>query len=209
MLKNISRIKVFSMMISLVMVSSLYGQHRGDLFTFQGLTTMNDNGVQATAMGGAVTSLSGDVSMLFYNPAGLANIKGIQATASANYSTISWQENQNYRPNRYLVHLPFYLEGLYIPDPAQDGMYDYERLWTEDFLIDSNYVVTPPKLGLDPYSDEAADWSESESSFSFNNIAIAIPLDFSGHEFTISGAYNNIVNIINNSLEVILVLFFT
>jgi len=195
MRKNISRIKVFSMMISLVLVSSLYGQHRGDLFTFQGLTTMNDNGVQAMAMGSAVTSLSGDVSMLFYNPAGLANIKGIQATASVNVSNSSWQENQNYRPNRLFVHLPFYLEGLYTPDPAQDGMYDYERLWTEEYLIDSSYIVRPPELGLDPYSDEAADWKETERSFSFNNIAIAIPLDFSGHEFTISGAYNNILNI--------------
>jgi len=190
-----NKIKLLSLMFLLIGVSSLSGQHRGDYFTFQGLTNFNDNGVKATAMGGAVTALSGDISLMFYNPAGISGINGIQITASANYSTNSWRENQNYRPNRLFVTLPFYLEGLYIPNPEQDGMYDHERLWTEEYLIDSSYILNEPVLGLDPYSKEAADWEESESKFAFNNIAVAVPLEFSGEEFTISAAYNNILNI--------------
>lgn len=195
MLKNMNKIKVLSWMFILFGVSSLLGQHRGDYFAFQGLTNFNDNGVKATAMGGAVTALSGDISMMFYNPAGISGINGIQVSASGNFTTNSWRENQNYRPNRLFVTLPFYLEGLYIPNPEQDGMFDHERLWTEESLIDSSYVITEPVLGLDPYSEEAADWKESESKFSFNNIAVAVPLNLSGEEFAIAAAYNNILNI--------------
>lgn len=195
MLKNIMKTKII-ILITLLMGSSLiFSQHRGDQFAFQGLNNLNDNGVKATALGGAVTALSGDVSLMFYNPAGISNIKNIQITASANYSTNSWRENQNYRPNRLFVTLPFYLEGLYVPSPDQDGMYDHERLWTDDNLIDSSYIITAPTLGLDPYSEEAADWEEEESKFSFNNIAVAVPFSLSGEEFVVSAAYNNIINI--------------
>lgn len=195
MLKNIMKIRILLLMASFLGSSFILGQHRGDLFTFQGITNFNDNGVKATAMGGAVTALSGDVSMMFYNPAGISNIKNIQVTIAGNYTTNSWRENQNYRPNRLFVTLPFYLEGLYVPNPEQDGMFDHERLWTEDNLIDSSYVLNEPKLGLDPFSEEAADWEESDSKFAFNNLAIAVPLNFSGEEFTVSAAYNNILNI--------------
>ncbi|MCK5504887.1 MAG: hypothetical protein KAJ10_06975 [Thermodesulfovibrionia bacterium] len=174
---------------------SLFGQHRGDDLLFQGITNSNDNGVKATAMGSAVTSLSGDVSSIFYNPAGLSTIANIQFSIAGNGSSISWRENQNWRPNRYFVTLPFYLEGLYTPDPEEDGMYDHERVWTDDFQIDSTYIVNPPDLGLDPYSEEAGDWNSTSSSFTFNNVAVAIPFNISGEKFVASTAYNRKVNI--------------
>ncbi|MBI9071474.1 MAG: outer membrane protein transport protein [Melioribacteraceae bacterium] len=191
MIKYTSRIKMIFIVILLLSVSSIYGQHRGDSFAFQGLNDFSDNGVRATSMGGAVTALSGNVSMLFYNPAGLTNINGIQISASANYSSREWRENQNYRPNRFFVTLPFYLEGLYTPNPDQDGMYDYERLWTDDQLIDSSYVFNTPELGLDPFSEEAADWKKKNSTFVFNNFAAAFPFKVGDHEFTVAAAYNN------------------
>ena len=195
MLKQVRSIKILVLFFFVLSWNLNLSQHRGDYFAFQGLNSFNDNGVKATAMGGAVTALSGDVSYIFYNPAGLSNISGIQVTASANYSSSDWSENQNYRPNRLFVTLPFYLEGIYTPDPSQDGMYDHERLWTEDQLIDSSYVLTAPTLGLDPYSKEAADWQESKSSFTFNNFAIAIPFSISELQFTASAAYNNLISI--------------
>lgn len=196
MLKNIKIIKISSIVIAILLIAStVNAQHRGDSFAFQGLNNSTDNGVNATAMGGAVTALTGDVSMMFYNPAGLSDIKNIQVSVAGNYYSKSWWENQNFRPNRLYVTLPFYLEGIYVPDPKDDGMFDYERLWTENNLIDSSYVLTAPVLGQDPFSEEAADWKESTNKFSFNNIAIAVPLEFSGEEFTISAAYNNSVNV--------------
>ncbi|MBU0476268.1 MAG: hypothetical protein KKF62_19135 [Bacteroidetes bacterium] len=195
MLKNMNKIKVFSMMFAFLAVSSLSAQHRGDLFSFQGLTDFNDNDAKAASMAGAVTALSGDVSLMFYNPASISDVKNIQIAVSGNYLTNSWRENQNYKPNRLFVTLPFYLEGLYTPNPEQDGMFDHERLWTDDNLIDSSYVIREPILGLDPYSEEAADWKESQNKFTSNNIAVAFPFTISGEDFTVSAAYNNIINI--------------
>jgi len=190
-----NKINMLSLVFILFGMSTLFAQHRGDFFSFQGLANYNDNGTKAAAMGGAVTALSGDVSMMFYNPAGLSNINGIQVSVSANYNTNSWRENQNYKPNRLFVTLPFYLEGLYVPNPEQDGMFDHERLWTENNLIDSSYVLNAPELGLDPFSEEAADWKESQSKFAFNNIAISVPLKFADEELTVALAYNNILSI--------------
>src|SRR5210317_2105451 len=153
------RITVYTLFAFLFIVSSnVYGQHRGDNISFQGLTTQNDAGVKATAMGSAVTSLLGDVSSIFYNPAGLIGVKKLQVSVSANSYNAYWRENQHYRPNRFFVTLPFYLEGLYTPDPADNELFDHERVWTEDQQIDSLYQVALPDLGLDPFSDEAADW---------------------------------------------------
>jgi opacity protein-like surface antigen len=175
--------------ISIMFAANSVAQHRGDNLTFQGLTTQNDPGVKATAMGAAVTSLLGDVSSVFYNPASLIGVNKLQVTVAGNNYSVSWKENQHYRPNRLFVTLPFYLEGLYIPDPAENGMFDYERVWTEDQQIDSSYVVALPDLGLDPYSDEAADWKVENSQFTFNNVAVALPLNFGDQNFVISAAY--------------------
>lgn len=197
MIKTVLNKKFYFILILLISYSTIWGQHRGDDIDFQGLELFNDTGVRATGMGGAVTSLSGDVSYMFYNPAGINSIKSIQATVSGTYKNFYWRENQNYRPNRYFVTLPFYLEGLYTPDPAEDGMYDYQRLWTEDQLIDSTYVVNAPVLGLDPYSEEAADWEETKTDVNFNNLAVAVPLNLFDESFVVSLGYNNRINIEN------------
>ncbi|MBU1679946.1 MAG: hypothetical protein KKD86_14020 [Bacteroidetes bacterium] len=175
----------------------LNAQHRGDNIDFQGLSDLNDAGVKATAMGSAVTSLSGDISSLFYNPAGLASIKEIKVSATANYYSNSWWENQHYRPNRLFVTLPFYLEGLYIPDPADDGKLDVDRLWTPDNFIDSNYVINLPDLGKDPFGKDAADWKRDVKGFAFNNFAAAVPLEILDQNFVFSAGFSSKINIQN------------
>lgn len=164
--------------------AAVYPQHRGDNLSFQGLYYPEYIGSKALAMGGAYTSLSGDVASLFWNPAGLCSINHIQVTTSANYNSYLWRESQEYRPNRMFVTLPFYLEGLYVPDPKNNGQWDY-------FLADSTeYNLNMPVMGKDPYGKEAADWQRIKSNLRFNNFALAAPLKLFGHDFVVSLGYN-------------------
>lgn len=189
--------KIFTLQIVILMIFSanISAQHRGDNLSFQGLSTQNEYGVRVSSMGGAGVSLLGDLSAIFYNPAGLTGIKSLQVSVSANSSNFGWRENQDYRPNRLFATLPFYLEGLYIPDPADDGVFDHERLWTDDQQIDSSYVVTDPKLGLDPFSEEAADWKHDISNFSVSDISVAMPFELEGNNFVVGLGYHQSISI--------------
>ena len=174
--------------------SNVLSQHRGDSFSFQGLADDNQLSVKAAALGGAVTALPGEISALFYNPAGLSVLNKITISVTGNYSSRSWMENQEYRPNRFFATLPFYLEGLYVPDPAEDGMFDHERVW-DNMQVDSTYNVQFPDLGLDPFSEEAADWKRNTNSFQFNNAAVAVPLNIAGQKFVVAASYNRKYNV--------------
>ena len=140
-------------LISLFAIPVLvFAQHRGDNLSFQGLPLQSDIAVKSTAMGGAYTSISGDLNSIYYNPAGLADINEFQISVGANSYSKLWRENQAYRPNRMFWTMAFYLDGLYTPDPANNGIWDYE------LAQDSTYIVNPPQLGKEPFSEEAADW---------------------------------------------------
>jgi len=169
--------------------TKIFSQHRGDNLSFQGLYYPTDIGGKALAMGGAYTSMEGDVESLFWNPAGLLGIDHFQISASANYSSYLWRESQEYRPDRMFVTLPFYLEGLYVPDPKNNGQWDY-------FLADSTqYNVSLPVMGADPYGKEAADWQRTKNNFSLNNVAIASPIKLFNQDFVVSLGYNLQYNI--------------
>jgi long-subunit fatty acid transport protein len=170
-------------------------QHRGDNLAFQGVDNFQEFGVKAAAMGGAVSSLNGNISSIAYNTAGLATIDKLNFYISGFSNNMSWTENQNYRPNRFFVNLPFYLEGYYTPLPEENGMFDYERVWTADGNIDSSYILTLPDMGLDPFSEEAADWKKEVTNSGLNNVAAAIPFELSGHKFVVAAAYNRVINI--------------
>ncbi len=161
-----------------------FAQHRGDNLSFQGLYYPNITGTKALARGGAYTAESGDVSTLFWNPAGLSGIDKIQVTASVNSNSYLWRESQEYRPDRIFVTIPFYLEGLYVPDPKNNGQWDY-------YLADSTqYNVSPPVMGQDPYSKAAADWQKTKSNILLNNIALAAPFKLFKRDFVVSVGYN-------------------
>lgn len=184
MIKFLSKSKIiFVLMILAIQVNA---QHRGDNLSFQGLSEKKDFDVKSTAMGGAFTAVNGDISSLFHNPAAMIGLKNIQVSVSANYFSKVWRENQNYRPDRYFVTLPFYLEGLYIPDPKNNGKWDYELV--QDTLY--NYLVKEPQLGVDAYSEEAADWIKDKNKFGISNISIAVPLQFADNEFVIAASYS-------------------
>jgi len=161
----------------------LFAQHRGDNLAFQGVFPENEFGVKPMAMGGAYGAMSGDLNSIFYNPAGLAEIKELQLSIDGNLSNISWQENQEYRPNRIYWTMAFYLEGLYTPDPANNHEWDY------NLAQDSSYIVNTPLLGKNPYSKSAADWQREKSNNMFNNISAAMPVNLLDQKFVISAAY--------------------
>lgn len=177
--------------------SIIFAQNRGDNLAFQGIDDFNNQGLKASAMGGAFTSQSGSLDALYYNPAGLRGIKSITFSAAANFSSNKWFENQVYRPNRYFVTLPFYLEGLYIPDPADNGVLDHLRMWTDESLLDSSYVVKFPETGLDPQSEDAADWVETAKNSGFNHIAAAMPFSLFDYNFVAAVSYGREVTIAN------------
>ena len=143
-------------------------------------------------MGGADVANTGDLSSIFSNPAGLADITTYKISFSANKYEKKWWENQDYRPNRQFTNLSFILDGLYIPNPDNNGMWDYDA-----FLEDPTYIVNDPELGLDPYSEEAAIWKKTETDFILNNIAIAVPFEISEIPFVVSGAYSQYNNILD------------
>ena len=160
-------------------------QHRGDNLAFQGLSIPAGNGVKALAMGGAYTSVSGDIDALFHNPAGLSGIDGVQFSFELNGNDKSWQENQVYRPCRQFVNVGFILDGLYVPDPKYNDWYDYEA-----FLDDKTISVAEPELGKDFYDESVADWQRSKNDFSLNHVALAVPFKFASRSFVVSAAYN-------------------
>ncbi|MFA7289339.1 MAG: hypothetical protein WC055_10730 [Melioribacteraceae bacterium] len=175
----------FSIVMMLFISTFINGQHRGDNLSFQGLNDFNNYGVKAAAMGGTHLAGSNDVNSIFGNPAGLIGLKSIQFTVSANsYQSKIW-ENQDYRSNRQFVTLPFYLSGLYVPNPANNGKWDYDA-----FFNDPTYIVADPTLGLDPYSSEAANWQYDKNEFIFNNVAMAIPFSLFDKEFIAAASYS-------------------
>ncbi|MBE0570456.1 MAG: outer membrane protein transport protein [Ignavibacteriaceae bacterium] len=183
--KNNFKVLVWFSLLTLLFTSSSFSQHRGDNLAFQGWRDDNNNGIKAVAMGRAYTSLSGDINSLFWNPAGLVGIAGPQFSIAANTYNQVWRENQWYRPNRQFVNLAFYLDRLYTPDPANNGIFDNQIF----FDTTQTYFVEEPKLGLDPFSEEAADWQVSQSGTQLNNISGAYPLIIAEQEFVISAAY--------------------
>lgn len=182
--------KINLILLLFLLPFTLFAQHRGDNLAFQGFPVNNNVGVKAIALGGAYTSQTGDVSSLFYNPAGLANINNLQVSIGANRSANSWRENQAFRPNRMFWTLAFYLEGLYTPDPANNGIWDYE------LAQDSSYIVREPVLGLDPFGEEAADWKKKSNDFGLNNIAAAYPITVADHKIVVSATYSR--NVVKN-----------
>ncbi len=185
---------------SIVLVTSLFlitnfgiqAQRRGDKLLFQGLDHVNGIGVKAAAMGGVDVANIGDLSSIFGNTAGLAGIKSFQISLSANSFENKWRENQDYRPNRQFANLSFYLDGLYVPNPENNGKWDYDA-----FFEDSTYIIGDPALGLDPYSEEAALWEKTENDFVFNNIALALPINISDFSFVLSAAFSRQNNILD------------
>lgn len=172
--------------------NTLLAQHRGDDLHFQGLDLVNRDGVRAMAMGGAFSAATGELDALFWNPAGLVGLTGLQFTANYSSADALWREAQDYRPNRQVVTMSFILDGLYMPNPDYNGWID-----SDAFLDDSTYLVNEPELGNDSYSEEAADWQRELDDGGLNNIAVALPLKVSGKPLVLAAGFSRRINVMN------------
>jgi len=190
---NFTILKIaFIVVCTMCLASVSLAQHRGDQLHFQGMDLINRNGVKSQAMGGAYTAVSGELEALFWNPAGLIGIEGIQFTANYSSSNHLWRERQDYRPNRQLVTMSFILDGLYQPNPDFNGWIDNEA-----FLEDSTYMVDDPVLGQDNYSEETADWEKELDDSGLNNMAIAFPFTLADRPVVVSAGYSSRIGIFN------------
>lgn len=191
-IKTIQFICTTVVFITLLLSMSVYAQHRGDLLSFQGLDLDNIYGVRALAMGGAFTAVNGELDALYFNPAGLSGINKFQFSVNAFQYKKIWRERQDYRPNRQLVTLSFILDGLYTPNPDYNGWIDHEA-----FLDDSTYIVDDPEMGVDPYSEEGADWQNEEEAFEMYHVTAAMPFELMGKSFVAAAGYLGNVPIMN------------
>jgi len=187
MKKEIRMLVIISLYI-LVSYNFINAQNRGNNIFFQGVENIAESNASVLGLGGAYTSIYGTVNVLSYNTACLAGINNIQVSISGGSVTRKWTENQEYYPNRLFVTLPFYLQGLYIPDPANNGKRDSDIFYQG--LEDSLYRVAFPDTGLESFSDEAADWIRKEKTAGLTNIAIAYPIKIADKNFVLAASWN-------------------
>lgn len=168
----------------LILPALLFGQNRGNALGFQGIDGMSEPVGRVAGLAGAFSAVSGDVNALYYNPAGLSGLDKIQLQISGNGFSGTWWENQVYRPNRRFFTLPFYLEGLYVPDPANNGRWDHEVFF--EGLDDTAYVVSLPDTGLEHYSKDAADWKHELKETGLSDVSLAVPLTVLNRKVTLA-----------------------
>lgn len=179
------KITLFLVIFALPFIA--FAQHNGDNPAFQGLSNTNDIAVKALGMGGAYTSISGDLNSLFYNAAGLADIEDFQLSISAKSSKNLWRENQVWWALNNPLTASFILDGLWMPGP------EYNGVWADSFKFEPDEFNI--LMGKDEFSEEAADWQEEASHLPFTSIAAALPIDISGKHFVVSASYNRLYDI--------------
>lgn len=176
----------------LAFIVNVQAQNRGNILSFQGVdkALTFKPGELGSGLDG-ISDLGGSAS-IFNNPAGLSGVTGLTISTGILSVENQWWENQHYRPNRLFVTLPFYLEGLYIPDPANNGRLDNEVFF--ESLLDTSYLVSDPEMGLEHFSEEAADWKINESASGLSHIGIAMPLNVGGQTLAISAGYATLLD---------------
>lgn len=194
---SVHKIKKIVACLVVLFIGTSFSQHRGDRLAFQGIANSDNASVKALAMGNAYTSMSGDLSCFHFNPAGLAAIDRFAVSVSGSHFNKKWHENQEYRPNRFFITLPFYLEGLYVPGELNYDPETGEPRWDNEIAQDSAYIVNLPKLGLDSFSEDAADWINEQQKNVLNTVKVAFPFQFLSKQFVVGAGYRNRYNVLD------------
>lgn len=180
-----------------------FGQHNGDPLLFHGFADQHSVGVKASAYGNAFVSRSNDLNSVFYNAAGLADIRSIQASVSSQYKSYLIRDNQYFVPTPTTssggyTGINLYLGHILIPDPA------WNNIWSDSLKIiwydslgrpigtnwwDPSEIRTLPDDQSD-YSEEAAANQKKKSNVAFDHIALAVPFEFSGRTFVAAASYS-------------------
>jgi len=176
----------------LALLVTVQAQNRGTVLSFQGVDkALNFSpGAYGSGLDG-ISDLGGSAS-IFTNPAGLSGITGLTISTGMTSIENQWWENQHYRPNRLFVTLPFYLEGLYVPDPVNNGLLDSEVFF--ESLLDTSYLVSNPEMGLEHFSEDAADWKKKEVASGLSHFGVALPVNIMGKTLVLSGGYASLLD---------------
>ena len=146
-----------------VLISPVFAQGYGGALTFQGADQLLLHSGAGRAMGGISMGVSGDVGVMFYNPAALNSLNGVQVSVGGHLTSYDIDQEQNYAPVRYYPNLSLLLEGLtaYIPDP--------------DTLLPGFTAMDTVQR---PFDDIQPDWSESENKNIPLQALLAVPMSF-------------------------------
>ncbi len=192
-----SMIIVTLLFATVIMPITAFTQHVGDNLLYQGLAEQNSVSAKAAAYGNAFTSRTGDLSSLFFNSAGLVDIKSFQISFSAATQGKMWRDNQQWYAGTAYRNVPLYLDGLWEPDPAWDGIWSdslmqvrYDSLGNPVGTAWDVTTIKDPVYGKDVYSKERADNEYTSDKFSFDNIALAVPFQLVGKQWVAAGSYH-------------------
>lgn len=189
-MKNNKLNSVVLFIFLLALTTTGFAQNRGNDLGFHNLGDLQIEDAFSASLPAAKYNISSGINGVFSNPAALSTVKKLTLSLSYGNSTVSWRENQEYRPNRLFVNLPFYLEGLYVPDPSTNDSLDWQIF--SDGLLDTLYQVAEPALGLDPYGSQAADWEKKHSAAMPTHFAAALPL--MNERLILSFGYGSVLN---------------
>lgn len=173
-----------------------FSQHLGDPFLYQGLTNENSVGVKAASYGEAFTSRSMDLNSLFFNPAGLADIKSPMFSISGSSSNQMWRENQEWYPGSDYPNVNLMLDGLFTPDPAHNGIWSDSLIYTyydkNGDPIGASWDVSQweePVTGKGKYSKENAEHEYTTKDIGFDQISAAVPFKLAGKSIVVAASF--------------------
>ncbi len=176
-------VPIFSLFIALYSLD-VYGQGRGNDLAFQGVTNPDVvAGVKARAMGSAYTAVSGDINTIFYNPAGLAGIKGLQLSISNRNNYAKTFERQQFIPGSCSI-MELIWSGIYTPQLEDDGI-------RSDKIKYNREHFTEPDSAVDYFDEDFADWVEKNNRSGLNNLTLALPFNILNRKFVASVSYAN------------------
>jgi len=193
----------FSVIIgcALFLPVNISGQHNGNNLLFQGVVDQNRVSAMGQAYGNAMVSRKGLLDALFYNPAGLNGLEKLEISFSAGSKKHLERDNQNFYPGNEYLNTSLYFEGLIVPDPAWNGMWNYELgNVVYDSLgnpIEPHWSIDDinwPVKGVDDYSKAAADHEQTFDKFSLDHISAALPLSIAGRNFVAAVSYQREYN---------------
>jgi long-subunit fatty acid transport protein len=175
------------MAVTLILILPVNGfaQDNGQNLRFQGISEVPDFMVKASAMGGAYTAVTGDLPSLFYNPAGLADLKKLQISVSGNsFKKEMWEDNFWWGGGADVILVRLWDGSMPLPPRELEGKKAYE-IWPNETLPDFHIPV-----GTDYFDKARADWIHQADDFGLNSAAAALPIALGKRQIVVSGGFS-------------------
>ncbi len=174
-----------AVMLFLILPVSGVAQDNGQNLRFQGISEVPDFMVKASAMGNAYTAVTGDLPSLYFNPAGLADLKKIQIAISGNsFKKEMWENTLWWGGGADVVLVRLWDGSMPLPPRELEGKKAYE-IWPDQTLPDFHVP-----MGTDYFDKARADWIHNADDFGLNSLAAAVPITLGNRRVVVSGGFN-------------------